>query len=380
MNNDNGCNTVFIKEINERCKILENKWKNSGYCAETFPDVVLETFSGFDLSRLSELKNLSSLMDLEEISCLQEPSSFSDLYFKIYDNGKFWIEILNWWGLDINIHDHNFTGVQYQLCGESLNVVYEFNERAILDQLSVGDFDIKRIELWRPGDHSIVRSGRSEPHNVIHLDIPTVSLLVRTYPRSELPNQNNYFPPSIRSDYSISTPSYRKKVAIIRLLSRSSKEEFFSEYVRIYSQLNNTERLFFLIKTIDILFSDENSDLVARLERVDDLSALGLFVSRYYLQANFYSTFLKRTRGLSRSEIYLVGALAATFDERSFNRVVERLKNIDQSVSPMMLSQIVDKLDDNSKPLFIQGLKMYSLNLEHITNQSTRTQKSCAGV
>ncbi|MGH9995123.1 MAG: hypothetical protein ACRD4J_07800, partial [Nitrososphaeraceae archaeon] len=42
------------------------------------------------------------------VAILQQLSSLSDLYIRLYDNGRFWVEVLNWWSLDISIHDHDF--------------------------------------------------------------------------------------------------------------------------------------------------------------------------------------------------------------------------------------------------------------------------------
>src|SRR5689334_3210227 len=102
---------ALLDELFHRCDDIDQEWQRKGLGLEEFPELVWERTRDLDLRPLAALPSTVALLDRPEIARHQESSSFSDLYLRLYDNGHFWIEVLNWWGSDINIHDHDFSGV-----------------------------------------------------------------------------------------------------------------------------------------------------------------------------------------------------------------------------------------------------------------------------
>ncbi len=318
----------IITEIREKASLVEVKWTRLNNDYNIFPEVVLEEFKNFDFSYFAELSNLSQILNDPSIRSLQSPSSFSDLYYKIFDNGKFWIEILNWWGLDINIHDHDFSGVQFQLLGESFNTVYNYEDEETYHDIAFGSYNIKRVELWKAGDYSIVRPGRVEPHNVVHLSTPTVSLLIRTHPHQNYGPQNNYFPPLIRANYGLADGFFRKKVALLRLLATGNKENFHKTFKEIVSNQNASENLFTIIKMADILFTHDNSELLLdTLNSIDTVTEVMIQAGAYYKNVTFLSYIVKNLTELTLNEKYLIAIMACSFDRDSFETIFNSFIN-----------------------------------------------------
>ncbi|MEU9418385.1 hypothetical protein [Streptomyces sp. NPDC048272] len=325
------------------------EWEKTGNDCAAFPEIAWRETEGLDLSHFGELSNLSALLQHPEVSRLQRHSTFSDLYFMLYDNGHFWVEVLNWWGSDINIHDHDFSGVQMQLAGQSLNVKYDYvGEDAVDGLLGDGRITVKSAEIWEPGDRSFVRPGDVEPHTVNHLSIPTVSLLFRTHPVPRYGPQNNYFPPGIRSTYGIADINFRTNVKLLRVLARGDKKKFHETFAEVVATQTPPQTLFTLIKMTDILFHHEHIQLVRDFSTSGHLLAEKIVeAAAYHRATDFLINNVKRTPGLSDEQVFAVAVLGSVYDAESLKAILaqleERGRSIDlRSIVPGILSHCGD--------------------------------------
>ncbi|HEX6901686.1 MAG TPA: hypothetical protein VF789_18305 [Thermoanaerobaculia bacterium] len=313
------------RDLLDAAKDIESAWRREGNACEAFPQIVWERTEGLELSDFGEVANVPELLETAAIASLQHPSTFSDLYFKLYDNGKFWIEVLNWWGSDINVHDHNFSGVQFQLRGQSLNVIYRFAVEIAVAGLALGEVSVASAELWNEGDRSIVLPGTAQPHNVSHLSIPTVSLLIRTYPNASYGGQSNYFAPDIAADYSVADIVFRKKLATLRLLARGNSTAFHRAFERVLAHHTHTENLFTLIKLIDLIFVPQYIGLVHDYAAQGELETVMVRAVAYHRAQDFLTNTVKYVPGLSLEEILAVSVLAASFSQSSLNVILSHL-------------------------------------------------------
>lgn len=247
---------IIYKNINEVCSKIEKSWQKINYNCEDFYKVVTDFQDEFDFSELGEISNQVQLLQDPIIATQQVPSTFSDMYFKLFDNGRFMIEILNWWGGHVNIHDHDFTAVQFQLKGKSLNVVYDFNEEEKCGALTFGKLNVRNASIWNEGSTNIVRHGNLDPHGVFHIGRPTTSLLIRTHPTSRLGSQSNYFP-SLKAHYYVNSTVQRKKLTGLSLLSKSRPEEFKKCLNNFLNNQSLSENFFMLLKLGPICFQTE---------------------------------------------------------------------------------------------------------------------------
>jgi hypothetical protein len=307
-------------ELCDKCDDIDHLWSNKAYNLTAFPEIVDAVIRDLDLTPLGALDNLIDLLSEPEIARQQQLSSFSDLYLRLYDNGRFWIEILNWWGSDINIH----AAVQYQLCGRSLNVEYSFERAVEGADFCLGVSTIRNATMWRPGNRSFVYPGRNRPHNVCHLDTPTMSLLVRTYPSKSFGPQWNYFPPAVAGNYGIADVVFRKRVKALRLISRGAPSIFESAFRRHMEGATPETTLFTLMKMIDILFEPDKVHLIYELlesgeecrEHIVECVALHRAVEAMKV--------LRRKSGLTSNEQLSLAVLASAYDATS-TREISRL-------------------------------------------------------
>lgn len=304
---------------------LGSAWADDGREVSEFPKLAEAMTKGVDMSYFGELGNLTRLMELPEVAQLQRTSTFSDLYFMLYDDGHYWIEVLNWWGSDINIHDHDFSGIQCQLTGESLNITYAYDGSELSTGIERGNLKVSSADVWQAGDKSYVLPGDQEPHTVNHLSVPTVSLLFRTHPSSAYGPQNNYFPPGIRSSYGVADIAFRTRLKSLRVMSRGDRAAFHSAFQYVWDLQSDAQNLFMVIKMTDILFRDEHSSLVRAVGNSSVTELALAECGAYFRATDFLLNTVKKMDGLSDSQVLAVAVLAAGWDRTSIDTVVEQL-------------------------------------------------------
>jgi hypothetical protein len=351
------------RELLEVTTDIEAAWRLAGNACEAFAEIVWEHTSGLNLSAFGDLANVPELLETAAISSLQQPSTFSDLYFKLYDNGKFWVEILNWWGSDINVHDHNFSGVQFQLKGRSLNVGYRFDKECSAPGLYLGELIVESATLWNEGERSIVNPGTDRPHNVSHLSVPTVSLLIRTHPDVAYGGQNNYFAPDVAGNYDIADIIFRKKIAALRLLSRGNPADFRRALLRVLSAHTHVENLFTILKLMDILFEPEHVDMVCNYAARGDLETIIVRAVAYHRAQTFLTYNVKYVSGLTDDELVAVSALASSFSQSSLDEIVTQLSRIGLALHmEHLLPAIESKLPAEARPQFRASLDLLGID------------------
>jgi hypothetical protein len=252
----------FYGDILELASRIERQWLKFQYSSDDFYKIAWEQTENFDFGPLREVANQLDLLDEHFVRYVQQSSTFSDLYFKIFENGRFLIEVLNWSGSHVNVHDHDFSGVQFQLKGNALNVVYDFEVTESLGAVRFGDLRVRKAEILKEGGRSIVRHGALDPHAVSHLSSPTTSLLVRTLPTKRYGAQSNYFQ-TLAAHYYVNTDLQRKKLTGLSLCAQHAREEFRRLLVKFLATQSLSENLFMLVKLGEMPFQEDFVGIVS---------------------------------------------------------------------------------------------------------------------
>ena len=311
---------------------IRRDWQKVDNRAERFPEIVLRRTEGIDFTTFGDLPSTIQMLEDAYIGELQAPSNFSDLYIMLYSDSNFYVEILHWWKSDLNIHDHDFSGVQFQVKGRSLNVVYDFDGARLDDGLSEGRLSVRRADLLEPGESSVVRPGSVDPHVIVHLNEPTISLLIRTQPKPFFAPQRNYFPPGVSADWALATPVYRKKIAALRFLYEVDSVAFGDVLRRNLEIGSPSESLFVLASLQDILFEKCNTHLLVEFAsrgRVEEMIVVCIVRWRAYL---FLSNEVKVLRELDLDERLGVGVLMTGLDSDGMEVVQRDLARVGRNV------------------------------------------------
>ena len=351
----------LYKDIEKLMAKIEEKWQKCQYSTDLFPEVVWQETEGFDLSALGEVSNQMKLLELPGVRFQQHRSTFSDFHFQIFHNGRFMIEILNWWGGHVNVHDHDFSAVQFQLKGDALNVVYDFNKNEEYGALQFGELKVRQGEFWKEGGRSLVRPGDVDPHSVFHLGSPTTSLLIRTIPTPRYGAQSNYFP-TLASHYYVANDIQRKKLTGLGLLARSSPTEFRSCLNGFLSSQSYSENLFMLIKLGPSLFEEQFVDIPAAYAERGSHEAKIIESVVFNNAIDFFKTKANEIEGLNEKEKLAVFVLAASHGRQNFDKISADLKNADIMLDAQVnLKAFCAKLESDDQHLALQYLNIFDL-------------------
>ena len=354
---------------------IRRDWQRVDNRAECFPEIVLRRTEGIDFTAFGDLPSTMQLLEDAYIGELQAPSNFSDLYIMLYADSNFYVEMLHWWKSDINIHDHDFSAVQFQVKGRSLNVVYDFDEARLDDGLSEGRLSVRRADLLEPGESSVVRAGSVDPHVVVHLNEPTISLLIRTQPKPFFAPQRNYFPPGVAVDWALATPVYRKKIAALRFLYEVDPAAFGDALRRNLENGSPSESLFVLERLQDILFEQNNTHLLVEFAsrgRLEEKIVYCIVRWRAYL---FLSNEVKVLPELDLDERLGVGMLMTGLDSQGMKVMARDLARAGRDVDSVeACTSAISLMQPSSGERLRNVMRMYG-----VIEAPTRLESSKAG-
>ncbi len=256
------------KNLLDTCDRISKNWKEKNYNSETFFQSVEEEVDSLDLSFLADIDNQMYLLENPYVRNLQHNSTFSDFNFQIYNDGRFFIEILNWYGGHVNPHDHDFSALQFQLKGNAINVIHDFQDHKIEGALTFGERKIREVHEWKEGDRSVVRFGDLDPHGVFHLNEPSTSLLIRTVPTPRAGFQNNYFK-DLKAKYYVNSYPQRKKLTSLRLLT-TNLNKFRELFWFFFKNQSYSENFFMILKMAPYLTKPDFNDILNKISQINE--------------------------------------------------------------------------------------------------------------
>src|SRR4051812_11812632 len=189
----------YFQRLGER---IESAWLLHNYDEEIFPQLVLGELEREPPHERVEVREIID-WTFHPIQ-VQQPGSghlFGEPPVKLFQSPRFYIEALFWLSGTTEIHEHAFSGVFAVLAGSSVHSHWRFvPERTINSRMLWGRLERVTTEILRPGGMRAIRSGGRLIHQLFHLEVPSVTIVVRTnVERNHLP-QLGYLPPGLALD------------------------------------------------------------------------------------------------------------------------------------------------------------------------------------
>jgi hypothetical protein len=163
-------------------------WEATGRAEEAFSPIACEALDRTPPSAHVDPEVLvASLLTPAELPLQVDiEGRFSDLPITVYDDNRFFVQVLYWTDGTPTVHDHNFVGAFHVLAGSSIQSTYGFREaRRFGPRIRTGVITPLGIELLRAGDVRPILRGERFIHGVFHLDRPSVSVVVRTHAKPD---------------------------------------------------------------------------------------------------------------------------------------------------------------------------------------------------
>lgn len=355
--------TAFYRNLIGLTEKIEKRWQQENYNSDVFSDVVWELTHDTDLSLLGDLRNQLELLEYGAVRAVQTLNTFSDFYFQIYNNGRFYIEVLNWWGGQVNAHDHDFSGVQFQLKGDALNVIHDFSCRQKTGALRFGKLSARRGEYWREGGRTKVLHGDIELHSVFHLGRPTTSLLIRTLPTQRYGAQSNYFK-NLAAHYYVNTLQQRKKLTALRLLSQGDESGFRERVCHCFHEQSLSENLFMLVKLGTAFFDPRYAPLMTEYARTSPEAEQVVLAAMVNTAEDHLRDIAHDCLAATLQERMAIHALIASADSTDLRRVVT---DVPIGAPLPLISAFHGKLDGLRQRRFGMAVKVLGGRLEGLT-------------
>ena len=192
---------------------IRDAWQEANHDERAFPAIALRALQERQIHRTIDVSDvlrwLLSAPELPEQDDLD--ASFGSPPITVYHGRRFHIQVLCWLQGSTTIHRHGFTGAFMVLGGSSVHCRYQFlPRRRVNARFALGDLRLCGAEILERGEAAAITHDLI--HSLFHLDVPSATVVVRTYQDGDASPQFDYTPPSLAFD-----PFYRDPPMVRRL-------------------------------------------------------------------------------------------------------------------------------------------------------------------
>jgi hypothetical protein len=241
----------FMSSIYRLQEGIDRRWRAAQYREPDFPTIAGEELTNAALGQqFSELEIVDWIHSARSLPKQLDPKSkFGNPPITLTRTKNFLIDLYFWVGTNTALHDHGFSGAFANLVGQSLQVEYEFapTSAPTRSNLGFGNLRLKEIELIAPGRVQLILSGDHFIHAVWHLDMPTITVVVRTL-KSTGVVQKEYHYPGIVTLKNYSEPDIvrkRKREMFLYLFVRNHPHKV-ELATKLVAEADDVDRLWYL--------------------------------------------------------------------------------------------------------------------------------------
>ena len=154
-------------------------------------------------------------------------SNFGQPPLTVYWHPGFYIEVLFWMNGTTSVHQHAFSGAFSVVEGSSLQSCYRFSRQVhVNEHLILGDIALDHVKVLRPGSVEPIQAGPTLIHGVFHLEVPSVTVVVRTVRDECSRPQYEYHWPYVAADPFYKDPATTRRVQLLDLLNRMKSPRY----------------------------------------------------------------------------------------------------------------------------------------------------------
>ena len=224
------------------------RWKEQNFSLALFPEITRVALEERPPSQNVELSGLIREFLLNDEQPFQTQSNFGQPELVVYDDPRFYIQILFWLDGTTDIHQHMFSGAFHVLEGSSIHSMFEFeNPQSISAHLRVGELRVKNTQLLETGSTVPIVSGGNYIHSLFHLDTPSLTVVVRTHSDPGTGPQFTYLPPHLAVDPFFSDALTTRRKELLDVLEKLEDPGYVDLVVEMLATLD-FERGFFILQ------------------------------------------------------------------------------------------------------------------------------------
>ena len=177
------------------------RWKKVNFTPARFPEIARKALVERPPAKHVEVSALIREFLLDDEQPYQTHSGFGQPELVVFDDPRFYIQILFWLDGTTDIHQHMFSGAFHVMAGSSIHSTFAFeNAETVTAHLRVGNLRMLDTRLLEQGCTESIVSGTSQIHSLFHLDSPSITVVVRTHSDPASAPQFTYLPPHLAVD------------------------------------------------------------------------------------------------------------------------------------------------------------------------------------
>lgn len=227
---------------------ISAKWKQANHSLSAFPEMVQKSLEERPPSEHVDLDELIRDFLLNDEQPFQSSSGFGQPELIVFDQPRFYIQVLFWLDGTTDIHQHEFSGAFHVLAGSSVHSHFEFeNPRPVTAHFRLGDLRWKGSQLLETGATVPIVSGPACIHSLFHLDTPSITVVVRTRSDPGTTPQFTYLPPHVALDPVQDDPLTMRRKQLLDALEQSGDPSYLDLVLTMLADLD-FERGFFILQ------------------------------------------------------------------------------------------------------------------------------------
>ncbi|MEX1010156.1 MAG: hypothetical protein WEC72_02310 [Chthoniobacterales bacterium] len=236
---------TFFVDLGRR---VRERWQAVDFSLAAFPSLAQAALEENPPATQVDLADLMRLFLRDDEQPLQTASGFGQPELVVFDDPRFYIQLLFWLDGTTQIHQHEFSGAFHVLVGSSLHAEFSFtNVRPVTAHFRLGDLQLTGTELLETGRTVAITSGGGSIHSLFHLETPSVTVVVRTHSDPGTGPQFTYLPPHVAVDPFFSDALTTRRLQLLDVLDRTGAGDF-AEVVRAMVAGLDYERGFFTLQ------------------------------------------------------------------------------------------------------------------------------------
>ena len=224
------------------------RWKAQNFSLAAFPEIARGALEERPPAKHVELSSLIREFLLDDEQPFQTQSGFGQPELVVYDDPRFYIQILFWLEGTTDIHQHKFSGAFHVLEGSSIHSHFAFEQaQSISAHLRVGQLRMTDTKLLQIGSTMPIVSGRGYIHSLFHLDTPSLTVVVRTHTDPGTGPQFTYLPPHLAVDPFHHDALTTRRKQLLDVLERTEDPSYPALVLEMIGNLD-FERGFFILQ------------------------------------------------------------------------------------------------------------------------------------
>lgn len=242
---------------------VNTRWHRQGYDDHALAEIGARTLAEHELHKKLTAADLVRCANISPalLPQIDLAGIFGQPPLTMYAAEHFYIHALFWIDAAPAIHSHSFSGAFQVISGASLHVQYGFEasgpERS---PLILGELCPRSVEILSRGDVRPILAGSSFIHVTSYLDVPTVTLVVRSITRRSNESAFEFYPPGLAIDSMFESDTSVRRRQLLRMLWGSRDPAYDRELLRLV-EYDSLERVFHYLVADAALRGDRRADV-----------------------------------------------------------------------------------------------------------------------